>query len=242
MVLKDSLNKNKSLDPFITSLLRIIREKRSRLNNLESINIQSEFLNIVSERDGDNFYIENEFHKAKGFRKLHIEIAEFSGSLKILHCVFFPDPEYNIPIFGLDIVKINNAVSAAIVDLSPVSNNCNKQYNKLMESIYQNDFVVKRNVPDWGEIFSKYLIFVSLKDSKEQNNFNQIVEKYLNVLVKISNNAEKDHNQKSIEEREFFQKKYCVQQMKNEKTKLVLMKYFEKNWVEDYIKDVLFDF
>ena len=241
-MLKDSLNKNKSLDPFIISLLRIIREKRSRLNNLESINIQSEFLNIVSERDGDNFYIENEFHKAKGFRKLHIETAEFSGSLKILHCVFFPDPEYNIPIFGLDIVKINNAVSAAIVDLSPVSDNCNKQYNKLMDSIYQNDFVVKRNVPDWGEIFSKYLVFVSLKDSKEQNNFNQIVENYLNVLVEISNNAEKDNNHKSIRERELFQKRYCDQQMKNEKTKLVLMKYFEKNWVEDYIKDVLFDF
>ena len=30
--------------------------------------------------------------------------------------------------------------------------------------------------------------------------------------------------------------------MKNEKTSLVLLKYFDKIWVDEYIKKVLFDF
>jgi phycocyanobilin:ferredoxin oxidoreductase len=30
--------------------------------------------------------------------------------------------------------------------------------------------------------------------------------------------------------------------MKNEKTSLVLLKYFDKVWVDEYIKKVLFDF
>ena len=74
------------------------------LEGLTSINIDPELSNIIFNEEGKELYIENEFHKAKGFRKLHIELAEFSKSLKILHCVFFPDPKFDIPIFGMDLV------------------------------------------------------------------------------------------------------------------------------------------
>ena len=74
------------------------------LEDLKSIKIDPKLTNIISEEIGRELYIENEFHKAKGFRKLHIEVAEFSKNLKILHCVFFPDPKFDIPIFGMDLV------------------------------------------------------------------------------------------------------------------------------------------
>ena len=93
------------------------------LEDLKIIKIDPKLTNIISKEIGRELYIENEFHKAKGFRKLHIEVAEFSKNLKILHCVFFPDPKFDIPIFGMDLVKINEIVSAAIVDLSPASKN-----------------------------------------------------------------------------------------------------------------------
>ena len=123
------LTKNKLIDPLILTLLQNIRGHRSKLKNLNCINIDPNLSNIVSNEEGKEFYIENEFHKAKGFRKLHIEVAEFSKRLKILHCVFFPDPKYAIPIFGIDLVKTNELVSAAIVDLSPTSKNQNIKYD-----------------------------------------------------------------------------------------------------------------
>jgi len=49
-------------------------------------------------------------------------------------------------------------------------------------------------------------------------------------------------NEEIIQERIDFQKHYCVQQMKNEKTSMVLLKYFDEKWVNNYIKTVLFDF
>ncbi len=58
------------------------------LENLEIIKVDQDLTNIISNEIGKELYIENEFHKAKGFRKLHIEAAEFSKNLKILHCVF----------------------------------------------------------------------------------------------------------------------------------------------------------
>ena len=54
--------------------------------------------------------------------------------------------------------------------------------------------------------------------------------------------AKPDVSEEIIQERIDFQKNYCVQQMKNEKTSMVLLKYFDEKWVNNYIKTVLFDF
>ena len=241
-MLSDSLTKTKILDPFILSLVKIIDEKRSILFDLEAIEINPEFSNIVSDNENCSFYIENQFHKAKGFRKLHVEIAEFSNNLKILHCVFFPDPLFNLPIFGLDLVKVNNIVTAAIVDLSPVSNSMHNSLDTYLGNINMNKFSVKRDIPEWGDIFSKHVLFASLKNDFEQNAFYKIVDNYLSILINLSQKELPDFDKDKIKERRLFQKHYCTQQMKNEKTRLVLLKYFKKDWVDKYIKEILFDF
>ena len=212
------------------------------LENLECIKVDPNFTNIISNEIGRELYIENEFHKAKGFRKLHIEVAEFSKNIKILHCVFFPDPKFDIPIFGMDLVKINDIVSAAIVDLSPASHNQAKKYEKFLSKVDKNTFTSLRKIPNWGEIFSKNVFFASLKSKSEINAFCSVVNEYLSVLIKLSKDAKPEFKEETIQERINYQKNYCVQQMKNEKTSMVLLKYFDKKWVDNYIKTVLFDF
>ena len=197
------------------------------LDGLSSINIDPELSNIILNEEGKELYIANEFHKAKGFRKLHIELAEFSKSLKILHCVFFPDPKFDIPIFGMDLVKINDVVSAAIVDLSPVSKNQNIMYDNLLSKVDKSGFKLERAIPKWGDIFSKHVFFASLKSDRDQNSFCKIVDQYLSILIKLSQKTNPDNNEEIIEERIYYQKNYCIQQMKNEKTSMVLLKYFD---------------
>tara|TARA_B100001989_G_scaffold2713_1_gene1835 strand:+ start:111 stop:836 length:726 start_codon:yes stop_codon:yes gene_type:complete len=241
-LLSESLTKTKFTDPLILDLLQNIREYRSRLENLKIIKVDPDLSNIISNEIGKELYIENEFHKAKGFRKLHIEVAEFSKNLKILHCVFFPDPKFDIPIFGMDLVKINDVVSAAIVDLSPASHNQGAKYEKFLSEIDKSSFTSLREIPDWGEIFSKQVFFASLKSEFEKNDFCRVVDQYLSILIKLSKNAKPEFKEDIIRERIIYQKNYCLQQMKNEKTSMVLLKYFDEKWVNNYIKTVLFDF
>ena len=241
-MLSESLTKTKLIDPLILTLLQNIRRHRSNLKSLECIEVDPKLLNIISNKVGKELFITNEFHKARGFRKLHIEVAEFSKRLKILHCVFFPDPKYDIPIFGMDLVKVNEVVSAAIVDLSPSSKNQNIEYDKLLSIINKGVFESEREIPVWGDIFSENVFFASLKNESEKKAFCKIVDNYLSVLIKISNTSSPDYDQEIIKERINYQKKYCIQQMKNEKTSLVLLRYFDKKWVDAYIKKVLFDF
>ena len=237
-----SLTKTKLIDPLILTLLQNIVGHRSKLKNLNRIIIDPNLSNITSSEEGKEVYIENEFHKAKGFRKLHIEVAEFSRRLKILHCVFFPDPKYDIPIFGIDLVKTHELVSAAIVDLSPSSKNQNIKYDKFLSTIDTSIFKSKRVLPQWGDIFSENVFFASLKNESEKNYFCKVVDHYLSILIKLSKSVSPDYDQAIIEERIKYQKNYCIQQMKNEKTSLVLLKYFDKKWVDNYIKKILFDF
>ena len=241
-MLSESLTKTKLTDPLILDLLQNIREHRSMLEDLKSIKIDPKLTNIISKEIGRELHIENEFHKAKGFRKLHIEVAEFSKNLKILHCVFFPDPKFDIPIFGMDLVKINDIVSAAIVDLSPASQNQGLKYEKLLSEVDKSSFTSLREIPKWGGIFSNNVFFASLKSKSEKNDFCRVVDQYLTILIKLSKRAKPEVNEEIIQERIDFQKNYCVQQMKNEKTSMVLLKYFDEKWVNNYIKTVLFDF
>ena len=241
-MLSESFTKTKLKDPLILDLLQNIRDRRSMLENLEIIKVDQDLTNIISNEIGKELYIENEFHKAKGFRKLHVEVADFSKHLKILHCVFFPDPIFDIPIFGMDLVKINDIVSAAIVDLSPVSQNQGIKYEKALFEVDKSSFNTLREIPKWGGIFSKNVFFASLKSKSEKNNFCRVVDQYLSVLIKLSKEAQPEFNEEIIQERIDYQKNYCVQQMKNEKTSMVLLKYFDEKWVNKYIKTVLFDF
>ena len=241
-MLSESLTKTKLKDPLILDLLQNIREHRSTLENLKSLKVNPDLSNIISNETGKELYIENEFHKAKGFRKLHIEVAEFSKNLKILHCVFFPDPRFDIPIFGMDLVKINDIVSAAIVDLSPASQNQEMKYEKFLSEVDKSSFTSLREIPKWGGIFSKNVFFASLKGKSEKNNFCRVVDQYLTILIKLSKEAKPEFKEEIIQERIHYQKKYCEQQMKNEKTSMVLLKYFDEKWVNNYIKTVLFDF
>ena len=48
-----------------------------------------------------------------------MELAKVGQNLDILHCVMFPRVEYDIPMFGADLVGGRGQISAAIVDLSP---------------------------------------------------------------------------------------------------------------------------
>ena len=240
--MSESLTKSNLTDPLILDLLQNIREHRSMLVNLKSIKVDPNLTNIISNEIGKELYIENEFHEAKGFRKLHIEVAEFSKNLKILHCVFFPDPKFDIPIFGMDLVKINDVVSAAIVDLSPSSQNQSIKYDKFLSNVDKSAFSSLRKIPNWGDIFSKNVFFASLKSKSEKNAFCNVVDEYLTILIKLSKKAKPEFKEEIIQERIDYQKNYCVQQMKNEKTSMVLLKYFDEKWVDNYIKTVLFDF
>ena len=100
-------------ETIVTSISRVIRSTVETLPNLQYKN--AEYPEIFH----NDIHLVNEMWTCDGLRKIHLEYGE-TANLEVMHCVFFPDPKFNLPIFGCDIVANQHRVTAAIVDLSPV--------------------------------------------------------------------------------------------------------------------------
>ena len=229
-------------NPFLSAAADKIRFWRSKLNGLSSLALEPELQSIMGSLEGEEVFITNELHKSIGLRKIHLEIAVIGSDLQILHCIFFPDPRFDIPIFGADIVVSSYGITAAIIDLSPVSTELPEKVIYNLEKLTDRNFSQKRELPEWGTIFSPYVQFIRPNGKEEENLFLEIVDDYLRVLLDVLvTSSPQESNSPSTIERHQAQVNYCNQQKLNDKTKAVLSKAFSPHWADRYIEKLLFD-
>ena len=190
--------------------------------------------------ENDNVFIINEMHHTKKLRKMHLETG-YTDSINVMHCVLYPNPDYPIPIFGADIVETPKMVTAAIVDMSPVYGS--ERYVDIFRDIsYKYQFKEDRVLPPWSEdVFSEGCKFIRIKTDEEKRMFMDLVKESMKLYKGIVENAQYDMRWINTMKRIDDQAHYCNQQRKNKKTKAVLSKWFDPEWAENYINEVLFD-
>ena len=241
-MLLSSLINGKGLHPLIEETANLIRVSRKSFQDLILLDLNPEFKNIYKKVDGNDLLIVNELHKAKGFRKLHLELALIESTLQILHCVFFPDPRYDLPIFGVDLIALPTGISAAIVDLSPVDKSLPPEIEREICNLGFNEFKSPKKLPEWGTIFSDRVCFIRPESKTEEKKFQKITEIFIKSLMTYSTKIEPDsYNSKKTIRRYEFQECYCYQQKRNDKTKNVLAKMFSPQWADRYIDVILFE-
>ncbi len=241
-MLLSSFISGQGLHPLLDLTADLIRDSRERLIDLALLDLDPELRNIYKKVDGDDLFIVNELHQARGFRKLHLELARIGSSLQILHCVFFPDPRFDLPIFGVDLVAGVNGVSAAIVDLSPVGTDLPINLTEKFKLRNDFDFKLIRELPDWGNIFSSKVCFIKPASIDEEKKFLQLTDDYLTALISYTDTVTPNSFDSPLTiERHRHQLKYCHQQKQNDKTRNVLARTFSPQWAERYIDIILFE-
>ena len=209
------------------------------LSTIEDLPDVETLPSLVVEKD--DLTIRNRMFKTPELRKIHIEEAEIGG-IKILHCVFFPDPHYSLPIFGCDIVSNGKTVTAAIVDVSPVYGVGEDFYSEIRDLSNKFTFSGKRPLPLWGdEIFSPYCKFTRLDDEIDIANFYCIILHYLTFFKEGVLESEKDTFWVNVMKRLDDQIWYCKQQKRNDKTRGILKHWFDESYADMYMNEVLFD-
>ena len=230
------------LHPHLLEAIELIKSRINSLYDLKPLNLAPKSSEIKKKLNKEELFISNEFYQAKGFRKIHLEVARLGKSLQILHCVFFPDPCYELPIFGVDLVISLNTISAAILDLSPVGKNMPHQLITHMESLDVPQFKEPRILPDWGSIFSQYVCFIRPVDLYEEKSFLNLIDQYLSILISLVETVTIDEISSLDTINRFeYQKKYCSNQKLNDKTRVVLSKFFGSSWANEYIEKILFE-
>ena len=230
------------LHPLVDALAERIRLVRGQFTDLAPLAIDPTLEAISGSLEGESLFIRNEVHQARGLRKLHLETARLGGGLQILHCVFFPDPRADLPVFGADIVAGRGGVSAAIVDLSPVLDQLPAAMDDALSAEPLPPFQERRELPGWGSIFSPHVLFVRPASAEEEGWFVGTVARYLTVLAEAAALAALDAwDAPATLARLHGQVRYCRQQKQNDKTRRVLEKAFNPQWADHYIEQLLFD-
>ncbi len=219
-----------------------IRGSWDELPGLAPLPVAPDLEAISGSLDGEKLFIRNELRRCRGLRKLHLETARLGAGLQILHCVFFPDPRFDLPIFGADIVAGPAGVSAAIADLSPTGAALPEAIAAALAALPVHPFSQPRELPAWGTIFSPFVRFVRPGSAEEEGWFIEEVGGLLDVLTVATNTAEPQaSDDPATVVRYHGQLSYCQQQKRNDKTRRVLEKAFHPAWADRYIEELLFD-
>jgi phycocyanobilin:ferredoxin oxidoreductase len=200
---------------------------------------------IEGSLEGERLTIENHCYQTPQFRKLHLELAQVGNGLDILHCVMFPKPDYALPIFGTDLVgSQRGGISAAIADLSPVSGDRTlpRRYQEALLGLPKPQFSQPRALPEWGDIFSEFCLFVRPMNSQEEAQFLHHVREFLTLHCQIASTEIPLTAHLDITNVLKGQQYYCTKQQQNDKTRRVLEKSFGSEWAERYMNTMLFDY
>jgi len=230
------------IHPLADALAERIRLSWQGLPELAPLAVDPALEAISGSLEGEDLFIRNELRHCRGLRKLHLETARLGAGLQILHCVFFPDCRYDLPVFGADIVAGRGQVSAAIVDLSPVGPALPASIAAALTAHLRPPFSEVRELPNWGSIFSPHVLFIRPRSPEEEQWFVAEVAQFLDVLSAAVQAAEPQApDDPATLERWAGQLHYCRFQKQNDKTRRVLEKAFNPSWADQYIENLLFD-
>jgi phycocyanobilin:ferredoxin oxidoreductase len=227
--------------PLIRQLADCIEAVWREHLDLSLYNLPAELGYVEGKLEGEKLIIENRCYQTPQFRKIHLELARVGNMLDILHCVMFPRPEYDLPMFGCDLVGGRGQISAAIVDLSPVnSQKLPTSYTSALSALAPVNFSQPRDLPPWGDIFSEFCTFVRPVTPEEGVMFVNHVRDFLDIHCVNAIASQKVAPQEATEILA-GQRNYCTKQQQNDKTRRVLEKAFGTAWADRYMTTVLFD-
>ncbi|MBD6614704.1 phycocyanobilin:ferredoxin oxidoreductase [Komarekiella sp. 'clone 1'] len=228
--------------PLIRQLADCIEAAWHKHLELSPYQLPAELGYVEGRLEGEKLIIQNSCYQTPQFRKIHLELAKVGNMLDILHCVMFPRPEYDLPMFGCDLVAGRGQISAAIADLSPVhiERVLPASYTSALTALTTLNFSQPRELPEWGNIFSDFCIFVRPGSSEEETMFLSRVGDFLDIHCTQAI-ASSPVSPEQVTQNLAGQHNYCTKQQQNDKTRRVLEKAFGSAWAEHYMTTVLFD-
>ncbi len=230
--------------PLICDLANCIETVWRENLDLSPYQIPEDLGYVEGALEGEKLVIENHCYSTPQFRKLHLELAQVGNGLDILHCVMFPNVEYDIPIFGSDLVGGRAGISAAIADLSPLYPDfaLPPSYHQGLSNLPTVNFDQPRELPQWGDIFSEFCLFIRPVGDREEADFLNRVRSILTLHCQLAVATIPFTTSTEINKIKSGHRYYCQKQQQNDKTRRVLEKSFGEEWTERYMTTMLFDY
>ena len=184
----------------------------------------------------------NDFFINPSIRYGHLEyFRSINGKIEVLHCTFFPSYFKDLPIYGFDVIALNNNVTGIFCDFTDCTTP-NQALTIALKNIKEKYINNERKLPEWASFFSKNFVCISPKDLNQNDLIIEFTSLFKMYVLQVEwNNLNGMYNSKyqvdaSIE----LQNNYSINQRKNDKTFKALSAYIGTEKTKEFIENVLF--
>jgi len=177
----------------------------------------------------EDFGWSNKRYVGDNYRLAHIERYS-DKNLEVLHFTCFPNPTFQHPIFGFDIITTDKKPLAAFMDWSPVDNTTRIKTGYKYEKDYP--------LPEWAKIIFSATPLAIVPNDSEMNTLSNDVTSNFEIYLDILNNSKE-----ALDRVDYIvaaQNRYCENQQKNQRTYNVLKAKLGEERAKYFITNILF--
>merc|ERR1712008_89392 len=138
--------------------------------------------------------IVNHCYASDEYRKIRMTYYDAGDSVQVFNSVWYPDPKYNLPVLGIDLLSFNRKRYLAIVDFQPLHEDESDHattYEHILKPIKEKYENLKGRMSskfyDETQFFSKEMLFARFSDGDVVQEdllpaFQSYVETHLNLV------------------------------------------------------------
>jgi 15,16-dihydrobiliverdin:ferredoxin oxidoreductase len=183
---------------------------------------------------------------SKEYRKIRMTYYDAGDNTQVFNAVFYPDPAYNLPILGIDLLAFNRKKYLAIVDFQPLhedeSDHAQTYEHRLQPIKEQYDSLKGRmssKFYDETQFFSQQMLFARFEDENVVQEdlfpaFKSYVQTHLDLVRSTDANPS---DMKKVLER---QKEYDSYSAERDPATGLFTAMYGAEWADDFVHGFLF--
>jgi len=192
--------------------------------------------------------IVNQCYQSDEYRKIRMTYYDAGDSTQVFNSVWYPDPAYNLPVLGIDLLSFNRKKYLAIVDFQPIHEEESDhaiEYEHRLQPIKDKYESLKGRMSskfyDETQFFSEQMLFARFSEEEVVSRdlfpaFQQYVKLHTELITETTPNC-------STTEQEFVLKRqqaYDTYSAERDPATALFANMFGKEWADEFVFDFLF--
>lgn len=192
--------------------------------------------------------IVNQCYQSDEYRKIRMTYYDAGDSTQVFNSVWYPDPAYNLPVLGIDLLSFNRKKYLAIVDFQPIHEEESDhaiEYEHRLQPIKDKYESLKGRMSskfyDETQFFSEQMLFARFSEEEVVSRdlfpaFQQYVKLHTELIAETTPN-------RSPTEQEFVLKRqqaYDTYSAERDPATALFANMFGKEWADEFVFDFLF--
>jgi 15,16-dihydrobiliverdin:ferredoxin oxidoreductase len=183
---------------------------------------------------------------SKEYRKIRMTYYDAGENTQVFNSVWYPDPEYNLPVLGIDLLAFNRKKYLAIVDFQPihdVEEDHAMKYEHLLEPIKEKYDSLKGRMSskfyDETQHFSKQMLFARFDDEDivSKDLFPAFQAYVMTHLDLVRSTERRPESVKTVLE---CQKNYDTYSADRDPATGLFTAMYGADWAQEFVHDFLF--